>query len=190
MATRPSRSRKLRGYVLTMGSSEGILHALWSARKYLTSGSGAQPLLFCSQSSNFSIAKLADIVGLKPFHEVGVELYPDLNPLRGDWVKGVPCTGGDAGPGTVDIDALEKLVDFFSARGHPIIVVFNYGTTVKGACDDVKSAGERLVEVLKKNNLYERTCQDPSDPSECVVHKGFWFHVDGALGSAYIHAIP
>ena len=79
-------------------------------------------------------------MGLKEFHEVGVELYPDQNPLGGDWVKGVPCTGGDSGPGTVDIDALEKLVDFFSARGHPIVVVFNYGTTVKGACDDIKSA--------------------------------------------------
>ena len=174
------------GYVLTMGSSEGILHALWSARKYLTSGSEPQPLLFCSQSSNFSIAKLADIVGLKPFHEVGVELYPDQNPLGGDWAKGVPCTGGDAGPGTVDIDALEKLVDFFSAKGHPIVVIFNYGTTVKGGCDDVKSAGERLVDVLKKNNMYERTFQDPSDTSKCVVRKGFWFHVDGALGAAYM----
>ena len=180
------------GYVLAMGSSEGNLHALWSARKYLTTGlsnmdgSAAQPVLFCSQYANFSIAKLANIVNLKQFHEVGVELYPDQNPLRGDWVKGVLCTGGDAGPGTVDIDALEKLVDFFSAKGHPIVVVFNYGTTVKGGCDDVKSAGERLVEVLKKNNMYERTFQDPSDPSKCVMCKGFWFHVDGALGAAYM----
>ena len=182
----PSDPDSYWGYVLTMGSSEGNLHALWSARKYLTSGSEAQPVLFCSQSSNFSIAKLADIVGLKQFHEVGVELYPDQNPLGGDWVKGVLCSGGDAGPGTVDIDALEKLVDFFSARGHPIVVVFNYGTTVKGACDDVKSTGERLLEILKKNNMYEQTFQDPSDPSKDVVRKGFWFHVDGALGAAYM----
>ena len=180
------------GYLLATGSSEGNLHALWSARKYLTTGSSnmdgsaAQPVLFLSQNTNFSIAKLADIVGLKQFNEVGVELYPDKNPLGGDWVKGVPCTGGDAGPGTVDIDALEKLVDFFSAKGHPIVVVFNYGTTVKGACDDVKSAGERLVEILKKNNMYEQTFKDPSNLSKCVVCKGFWFHVDGALGSAYM----
>ena len=182
----PSDPDSYWGYVVAMGSSEGNLHALWSARKYLTTGSGAQPLLFCSQSSNFSIAKLADIVGLKQFHEVGVELYPDQNPLGGDWVKGVPCTGGDAGPGTVDIDALEKLVEFFSAKGHPIVVVFNYGTTIKGACDDVKSAGERLVEILNSNNMYERTLHDPSDPSKSVIRKQFWFHVDGALGAAYI----
>ena len=63
-------------------------------------------------------------------------------------------------------------------------MVFNYGTTVKGGCDDIKSAGERLVEVLKKNNMYERTFQDPSNL--CVVRKQFWFHVDGALGAAYM----
>ena len=179
------------GYVLTMGSSEGIQHALWSARKYLTSGlpssdTSAQPVLFFSQSANFSMGKMADIVNLKQFHEVGRELYPDQNPLGGDWVKGVPCTGGDAGPGTIDIDALEKLVDFFSARGHPIVVLFNYGTSVKGACDDIKTAGERLVNVLKKNDMYERTLQDPSDPSKNVVRKQFWFHVDGALSAAYM----
>ena len=179
------------GYVLTMGSSEGIQHALWSARKYLTTGlpssdSSAQPVLFFSQSANFSMGKMADIVNLKQFHEVGQELYPDQNPLGGDWVKGVPCTGGDAGPGTIDIDALEKLVDFFSARGHPIVVLFNYGTTIKGVCDDIETAGEKLVNVLKKNDMYERTLQDPSDPSKNVVRKQFWFHVDGALSAAYM----
>ena len=177
------------GYVLTMGSSEGIQHALWSARKYLTTGlpsSSAQPVLFFSQNANFSMGKLADIVDLKQFHEVGRVLYPDQNPLGGDWVKGVPCTGGDAGPGTIDIDALEKLVDFFSARGHPIVVLFTYGTSVKGACDDVKTAGEKVVNVLKKNDMYERTLKDPSDPSKGVVRKQFWFHVDGALSAAYM----
>ena len=33
----------------------------------------------------------------------------------------------------------------FSAKGHPIVIVFSYGTSLKGACDNVKSAGERLV---------------------------------------------
>ena len=180
------------GYVLTMGSSEGNLHALWSARNYLTLESSnmdnpaAQPVLFFSQNANFSICKLADIVGLMQFHQVGEELYPDQNPLGGDWVQGVPCTGGDAGPGTIDIDALEKLVDFFSAKGHPIVVLFSYGTTLKGSCDDVKSGGERLVNVLKNNNMYERTIYNSADPSKSVLRKRFWFHVDGALSAAYM----
>ena len=47
------------------------------------------------------------------------------------------------------------LVDFFSAKGHPILVIFNYGTTFKGAYDDVQSAGEALIPILKKNGMYE-----------------------------------
>ena len=28
--------------------------------------------------------------------------------------------------------------------------------------------------------------QDPSDPSKSVIHKQFWFHVDGAISAAYM----
>ena len=48
------------------------------------------------------------------------------------------------GPGAIDINALEQLVDFFSGKGHPIVVIFNYGSTLKGACDDIHSAGESI----------------------------------------------
>ena len=67
-----------------------------------------------------------------------------------------------------------------------IVVVFNYGTTLKGGCDDVKTAGERLVKVLKKNNMYERRVRDPENPSRYSVRKGYWFHVDGALCASYM----
>ena len=180
----PSDPESYWGYVLTMGSSEGNLHALWSARNYLTPGAAAEPVLFVSQNANFSIAKLADIVSLKQFYEVGRDIYPDQNPLGGDWVEGVPCVDGDTGPGSIDIDSLENLVDFFSEKGHPIIVVFNYGTTLKGTCDDVKSAGERLVGVLKKNKMFEQNIQISASTS--VVRKRFWFHVDGALCASYM----
>ena len=73
--------------------------------------------------------------------------------VNGHWLFLV-YTGDDSGPGTVDIEALTKLVDFFSAKGHPIIVIFSYGTTSKGACDDVKAAGKALVPILKKNGIY------------------------------------
>ena len=193
------------GYVLTMGSTEGNMHALWSARNYLSGryietiskgqreysvplsgASGKEPVVFFSKCSHSTHPKLCDMVNVLTFDVVGCDRYPNENPLGGVWSQGVPCTGGDAGPGTVDIDALEKVVDFFSSKGHPIIVVFNYGTTLKGGCDDVQTAGERLVKVLKKNNMYERTLVDPDNPSSLVVRRGFWFHVDGALAAAYM----
>ena len=79
------------------------------------------------------------------------------------------------------------LVDFFSAKGHPILVIFNYGTTFKGAYDDVQTAGEALIPILKKNGMYEREhyIGDLTNPSASFIRKGFWFHVDGALGAAY-----
>ena len=195
------------GYILAMGSTEGNLHALWSARNNLSRGylptqaenhqavpSGTPssivrkvPVVFLSRFINYTLYKCCDIVNIATFDSVGRDQYPGENPLGGgEWVAGVPCTGGDEGPGTIDIDALEKLVDFFSSRGHPIVVVFSYGTTVKGACDDVKLAGERLVTVLKNNGMYELTFVDSKDPSKQSVGKGFWFHVDGALSAAYM----
>ena len=206
------------GYVLTMGSTEGNLHAMWSARNYLSgkytqvkkanigeasnseqyeyqlvqgtfsppNPNGNSPIVFYSKASNHSLNKTADITNLPPFHVVGSQMYPNQNPLGGEWSEGVPCTGGDAGPGSVNINALAKLVDFFSGKGHPIMVIFNYGTTTKGTCDDVEQCGKILVSILKQNNMYERTVYDPDDPSSYVVRKGFWFHIDGAISAAYM----
>lgn len=192
----PADDESYWGYVLTMGSTEGNLHALWSARNYLSgrfissNGSAASigkvPVALFSRYSNSSLHKLCDITNFPTFDVVGQEEYPNKNPLGGDWIPGVPCTGGNAGPGTVDISALEKLVDFFSSRGHPIFVVFNYGTTFKGSFDNVKSSGERLISVLKKNGMYERVSVGPKQHSKGLVRKGFWFHVDGALGASYM----
>ena len=189
------------GYLLTMGSTEGNLHALWSACNYLSGTvmveKGDQevlsssintkiPVVFFSRNTNYSLYKCCNLVNIPTFDSVGRDMYPSENPLGGEWIPGVPCTGSDSGPGTIDIDALEKLVDFFSSRGHPIVVIFNYGTTFKGSCDDVKTAGERLVSVLKNNNMYEIAFVDPKDPSKKSTRKGFWFHVDGALSAAYM----
>ena len=115
---------------------------------------------------------------MAPFNIIGSHLYPNQNPLGGKWEEGVPCNSGDAGQGNIDVDALTKLVDFFfSAKGHPIMVTFNYGTTLKWACDDVKRTEEVLVAILKKNNMYEWNIPDQDDPSSLITHKAFWFHV-------------
>ena len=203
------------GYVLTMGSTEGNHNAIWSARDYLSGKytrpsieaptrprpkhhyvqckcpldnlNAFTPVAFYSQETHYSIEKATQALMVSTFYEMGTQKYPGECPLGGEWPQGVPCEGGDAGPGTIDIQALKTLVDFFTRKGHPIIVIFNYGTVFKGAYDDVQAAGEALIPILKKNGMFERLLypHNLDDQSACFIRKGFWFHVDGALGAAY-----
>ena len=148
------------------------------------------PIAFYSHETHYSIMKALEAMAIRTFYEVGMEKYPEECPLgMNSWPLAVPCEGGgDGGPGTIDIKALATLVDFFSAKGHPIIVIFNYGTTFKGAYDDVKAAGEAILPILKKNGMYERMhflSDSTSNRDAFITRKGFWFHVDGALGAAY-----
>ena len=212
----PEDPETYHGYVLIMGSTEGIILPLWNAREYLSgkflstvplqlskgrvphtqsvampykqgtcepyNQNAFTPVVFYSADSNFVLPKTLRMLGMHNFSEIGTQEYPDENPLGGDWPLVVPSKVG-----RIDIEALAVLVDFFSAKGHPIIVNFNYGTTFQGAYDDVKSAGEILVPILKKNSMYERRVfSNPDDPSCYVTRKGFWFHVDGALGASYM----
>ena len=196
------------GYVLTMGSSEGNMHAIWTAREYLSgkptrsdniSGSwplcpydnpnALLPVAFYSEFSHNSISKSLDLMAVPSFHIIGTQKYPNENPLRGPWPMGVPTvtTPGGISTGCIDIEALSKLVDFFSAKGHPVLAIFNYGTTIQGAYDDVQQAGETLIPILKKNNMYIRKIFfDKKNPHLFLERKGFWFHVDGALAAAYM----
>lgn len=199
------------GYTLTMGSTEGNLYAVWNARNYLSgkymssadvkskhslsnynyeqckcpddNPNALSPVAFYSHETHYSIAKALEAMAVPSFYEMGMKSYSEQCPLGAEWPLAVPCEGGDAGNGTIDIKALSTLVDFFSAKGHPIIVIFNYGTTFKGAYDDVKCAGEALVSILKKNNMYERILH-LNNSKTFITRKGFWLHVDGALGAA------
>ena len=200
------------GYLLNMGSTEGNIHAIWSARDYLTGkpiksdtslslAPGMQPVCyddnpnafspvaFYSNCSHSGMKRNLEMINMPSFYDIGIHQYPTDNPLGGPWPMRVPTTSGDTGisSGPVDIAALTKLVDFFTGKGHPILVIFNYGTTFEGAYDDVKTAGKALIPILKKNNMYSRKIYyDRENLDKYSERKGFWFHVDGALGAAYM----
>ncbi len=147
------------------------------------------PVVFYSEDTHYSIVKAGIILGLPTFYEVGQQYYPEANPLAPGqpWPKEVPSTQGSAGPGSIDILALTQLVEFFAARGYPILICFNYGTTFKGAYDDVEAAGNALMPIFKRYGLDERKVfYDPRDRRKFDRRTGFWFHVDGALGAAYM----
>ena len=205
------------GYVLNMGSTEGTMQAIWNARNYLcgriTKGDALQPgnsftsadivptcpqgnpntfspVVFCSSATHPSVEKILDMLQVPTFYELGQCKYSDDNPLSPGkpWPSSVPTNiDGDRLLGTINIDVLATLVDFFSAKGHPIIVILNYGTTFEGAFDDVKIVGEAIIPILKKNNMYSyKICYESEDSNLSTTRHGFWFHVDGALGASYM----
>lgn len=112
-----------------------------------------------------------------------IEDYPkdfSLKYLENGWPKEVPSNQD----GSIYIPALVKLVEFFASKGHPILVSFNYGSTFKGAYDNVKEAVDKIIPILKKYGLYKRDIEYNNNKKN--KRNGFWFHVDGALGAAYM----
>lgn len=218
------------GYVLSMGSTEGNLYGLWSARDYLSgkllleepedkavalarsqeghptrvprnlvyqqalavqaNPNAYTPVAFYSEDTHYSIIKAMRVLDIRTFYEIGTERYPGECPIQvpgvkqGEWPKEVPSQGGGSGPGSIDVDALAALVEFFAAKGFPIIVCFNYGTTFKGAYDNVEEAGNRLLPILKKYGLDERKVEYSKGKYD--TRTGYWFHVDAALGASYM----
>ena len=84
----------------------------------------------------------------------------------------------------MDIDTLTKLVDFFTGKGHPIMIIL---TMAQHSKEFITTARENIIPIFKRttcihirSTMIERTLI--SIYSEC---KGFWFHVDGALGDVY-----
>ncbi|MFF2354471.1 histidine decarboxylase [Kitasatospora sp. NPDC058115] len=172
------------GYMLSMGSTEGNMYALWNARDYLSRPGAPRPVAFYSEDTHYSFAKAVRVLGVDTFHAVGTADYPDECPLGGDWPAEVPSLPGPSGtswdgPGAVDVDALAVLVEFFAAKGHPVFVNFNLGSTFKGAHDDVRGACERLLPVFERHGLL------PGADARDGGRRRFWIHVDGALGAGY-----
>ena len=202
------------GYVLTMGSSEGNIYGLWNARDYLEGKfmltdessnvpicyytqaktskdkeNAHTPIAFYSQDTHYSVVKAITMLHIKTYYEVAMELYPDSCPLDGEWPVEVPSVDGDTGPGYVDVEKLCKLVEFFAEKGYPVLIVFNYGTTFKGAYDNVQEAGEKLMPILNKHGMEERNLEITNpDTGKTITcpRKGYWIHVDGALGASYM----
>ena len=147
------------------------------------------PIVFFSEDTHESISKAIEMLELRTFYEVGIAQYPKDCPLGTEWPCKVPSRDGVSGPGSIDVDALYKLVKFYTEKGHPVIIVLNYGTTFKGGYDDVKEVGERLMPLLKDNNMDERHCEVVNPFTSEIIQsqrKGFWIHVDGALGASYM----
>ena len=203
------------GYVLTMGSSEANLYGTWNARDYLQgkfmmtdksspnprvyyvrakvgrdqSPNAFTPVAFYSEDTHYSLVKAMAVMEISTFYEIGNTNYPGQCPIagtNGDWPLEVPSLES----GSVDIDKLAQLVEFFAKEGYPPLIVMNYGTTFKGAYDDVKTATDKIMPILTKYGLNQRiiTVTDPHDPNsqKRVRRNGYWFHVDGALGASYM----
>lgn len=184
------------GYVLSMGSTEGNLYALWNARDYLDGNALVEdevsnakttyirataspdnpnaytPVAFFSEDTHYSHIKGMRVLDIPTFYDLGADLYPGQCPVEvterstGGWPIGVPSAGGDDGPGCVDVDALCLLVEFFATRGHPILICFNVGSTFKGACDDVATACARLAPIFERHGLSRRKVHYDPDDPE------------------------
>ena len=204
------------GYVLTMGSTEANLYGIWNARDYLQgkfmmedksseiprtyyvraktekgNRNALTPVAFYSQDTHYSVIKAMAVMEVDTFFSIGSNKYPGKCPItwsggkKGEWPYEVPSQDS----GSIDIGKLVKLVRFFAKEGYPPLIIMNYGTTFKGAYDDVKAATDGIMPILREHNLETRKIKitDP-DTGKFVLseRKGYWFHVDGALGATYM----
>ncbi|CAM6102063.1 unnamed protein product [Calypogeia fissa] len=150
------------------------------------------PICFFSEDSHYSLQKSMVILNIRTFHDEATQedAYGNLKypkcPLKGydSWPEKVPSNPD----GSVNVEALVTLVEFFASKGYPPLICFNFGTTFKGSYDDVERASQLLIPILDKYGLAERVLEvkDSSGKKIKVKRSGFWIHVDGALGAAYI----
>ncbi len=203
------------GYVLSMGSTEGNLYAMLNARDYLSghrlvvdqnnhhlvkpkrrmsNKNYYQPIAFFSEDTHYSLTKAIHAMSISSFYEIGSELYPYECPLGGPWPKQVPSERpsdedanlGLLGSGCIDINKLRLLVEFFAKKGHPILIVLNYGTTFKGAYDDISGVYRALKDIFIKYDLVNREVYFGDNNNDVDVRQGYWFHIDGALGASFM----
>jgi len=148
---------------------------------------------FFSEDRHYSVFKALRAMEVDTFGDVGERLYPGECPITADgsWPYKVPSTGPEAerpiGRGEIDVDKLAILVEFFAARGFPMLFILNLGTTFKGAYDPVDTIGNRILPILERYGLAQRRVwPDPARPEHHDWRTGFWIHVDGALGASFL----
>lgn len=149
------------------------------------------PLVFYSQDTHYSVVKAVRILELTTFYQEGNAKFPGQCPIteNGEWPEEVPSHNFDNGnSGTIDVDALKELVYFFVKKGYPPLIVLNFGSTWKSAYDDVPAVNRMLKDMRYEFPwLWERRVRyDPDRPKFYDVRRGFWVHVDGALGAGYM----
>lgn len=158
------------------------------------------PILFFSEDAHYSIVKAARILEITTFFEEGNKHFkgecPITQDLTGDnkgvWPKdGVPSHNFDTDnpdSGTVRVDLLKELVEFFIKRDYPVMIVLNVGSTWKGAYDDVPAVNTMLEDLGKTYpDLWDHTFKyDKNGKAFEDKRRRFWVHIDGALGAAYL----
>jgi histidine decarboxylase len=173
------------GYMLSMGSTEGNMYALWNARDYLSG-----EVLLPPESSTAE-----EIAAAEAWTLVSADTMRKLKHSEGDgeeaevkrpvaffsedthysFTKAVRILGFDtpheagiryrtpfpsvvpsAESGQIDVDVLVERVRFLAEQGHPIFINFNLGSTIKGAYDNVREACDRLLPIFVENQLLHR----------------------------------
>ena len=76
-------------------------------------------MAFYFDCSHIGMKRNLHVAAFSSFFDVGICQYSNDNPL------------GGISTGSMDIDGLTKLVDFFTGKGHPILIIFNYGQHLK-----------------------------------------------------------
>ncbi len=148
------------------------------------------PVAFYSQDTHYSVVKAMRVLAIDTFYDIGSKHYKGKNPIdpNGSWdgYDEVPSEDGNGGTGAIDVDKLERLVEFFASEGHPILISLNYGSTFKGAYDNVAEVEKRLMPIFNKYGLVNRKVIYDEETGDSDRRNGFWIHVDGALGAPYM----
>ncbi len=150
------------------------------------------PVAFYSEDSHYSVVKAMNVMQVKTFYEVGIESGKPCPINNGKWPKEVPSYDtmkDDIKSGTIKIDDLEKLLMFFLDMGYPPLIILNVGSTWKGAFDDVEEVSNMLKRLGEQYPwLWEREVEYKTENGNAFTEtrRGFWLHVDGALGAPYL----